>query len=1056
MVCCALPSSRLDGDEISFNRDVRPILSDRCFHCHGPDAENQDSEFRLDSRDHATADLGGYAGIVPGDLAGSEVHRRIHSSDHDRMPPADAVRQLTDKERAILDQWIQAGAPFDQHWAYVPLPEQTRVPSLSPPMQQWARNEIDAFIGQGIEQSGMQPNKQLGREKWLRRVTFDLTGLPPTPKAILAFRNDTSEQAYEKVVDQLLSSAACAERLTSEWLDVARYSDSYGYQRDDERFVWPYRDWVIRAFRDNMPFDQFITCQVAGDLLPNATVDQRLATTFNRLHSHKKEGGSSEEEFRIEMVSDRVHTFASAFLGMTMECARCHDHKYDPIRTKEYYQLASFFANIDERGLISFFTPSVPTPAMPLPSREQAAALEAAQTALDQAESDLEAAWTQSDPGWELWRDQVDTHPLAAEERLAPASAEEILDLPGLVSHLSFDVRDQDKLPDSVRADTPAKSSLANRLVPGHRGKSIQLTGDDAVTIPNVAHFARHDPFSFSLWINAHDLEARSVILRRSRAWDDAGSAGYELLREGDRLNFKICHFWPGNAIAVRATRPITTDRWYHVAVTYDGSSKASGLKLYIDGSNQDTEIWKDHLTRDASNWPGARDLAIGERFRDRGFKQGQIDEFSVFDRELSSREVARLAGIPLPSDEASLKQEYGLSTSPVIGAAQTRLHAARKTWNQIMDSIPAIMVMEESEQPRATYVLRRGSYEDRGEQVTPDTPDFLPDFPEDAPENRLGLAQWLTDPYHPLTARVAVNRYWQIMFGVGLVRTPEDFGLQGQPPTHPELLDWLARRFVESGWDIRKLLRMIALSSTYRQSSIVSAQTRVSDPENTVYARGPSQRLSAEMVRDNALAVSGLLVDTVGGPPSRPYDLALAYNPIQPDRGKGLYRRSLYTFWKRTSPAPAMITMNANKREVCRLRREVASSPLQALVLLNGTQFMEASRVLASRLLTEHPDDLRAIIHEAFLLFTSRKPSEQETQILEDLVRKQQKRFADQPARIQALLGDLATESATSSGQPGSDANAPSESGLPGDQLAAVTVLINTIMNFDESVRLE
>lgn len=1026
-----LVASSLFADELSFNRDVRPILSDRCFHCHGPDAENQESEFRLDSRENATADLGGYAGIVPGDLDESELHARIRSEDDDRMPPEDAVRQLTDEERDILDRWIKEGAKFDKHWSFVPLPEKTEVPTFDGEANDgavWARNEIDSFIYQGMVNAEMQPNVELEKEKWLRRVTFDLTGLPPTVEELKAFRDDGSRGAHATVVDRLLDSDACAERLASEWLDVARYSDTYGYQRDDGRFVWPYRDWVIGAFRENMPYHEFIKWQVAGDLLPNATRDQRLATTFNRLHSHKKEGGSSEEEFRVEMVSDRSHTFAAAFLGLTMECARCHDHKYDPLKTKEYYQLTSFFANIEERGLISFFTPSVPTPAMPLPSEKQEADLAAAAVEVKQAEEALKSAWAEEDPKFNEWLDEQ-------------PSIDDLDALPGLVSSLSFDEFVEGKLPDGARSDKPATTSKKNTLVDGHDGKAIRLTGDDAVDLPGIGHFKRHDPFSFSLWIKASDLDDRSVILRRSRAWDDAASAGYELMREGDRLNFKICHFWPGNAIAVRMTEPIETDRWYHVAVTYDGSSKAAGLKLYVDGTAEKTEVWKDHLTRDASTWGGYRDLAIGERFRDRGFKQGLVDELRVFDRQLSQIEVLRLSGAKAEATEAALKEQYGLTVSPAIRDALAAVRTAREKWNKTMDSIPAIMVMEELEQPRDTYVLNRGSYEDHGEKVTAETPTFLPPFPADAPRNRLGLVKWATDPNHPLTSRVTVNRYWQLMFGTGLVRTPEDFGLQGELPTHPELLDWLSRRFVESGWDVRALLRSMALSSTYRQSSVVSAEVRQQDPENVHYARGPSQRLSAEAIRDNVLAVSGLLKNKVGGAPVKPYDLPLAYNPIGADKGEGLYRRSLYTYWKRTSPAPVMMTMNANKRDVCRVRREVASSPLQSLVLLNGPQFVEASRVLGGRLLKDHGDDVPAMVEEAFVLLTSRSPTEREAEILQELFEEQEKHFGDKPEQAKELL---------SMGEAGNDKS------LPQDRLAAATVLVNAMMNLDECVRLK
>jgi hypothetical protein len=1054
-------SGTIAADEISFNRDVRPILSDRCYQCHGPDAENQESAFRLDSREHALTDLGGYAGVVPGDLKKSELHARIHADDDGQMPPTDSNRVLSDREKEILDAWIVQGAPFEEHWGFRRIPDEVPIPIINSASNtndakpKWVRNDIDSFILSGINHAGLSPNGELSRDKWLRRITFDLTGLPPTLEEIDAFVNDTSSDAYERVVDRLLLTDACAERLTSEWLDVARYSDSFGYQRDDERYVWPWRDWVVRAFRNNMPYDQFITEQLAGDLLPNPTTDQILATTFNRLHSHNKEGGVAVEEFRVEYVSDRVHTFAGAFMGLTMECARCHDHKFDPIKTKEYYQLSAFFANIAENGLISYFTDVAPTPAMALPTVAQQAELDAASTEIAAAQRKLEMVITQGEPAFEQWLSQhestseiSDLVTRLAFDELGEAAIEECIDEEGK-KVAPEKMRSVANLVDGAkRAITPKK----NLLVPGKTGNAIKFTGDDAVVIPEVAHYRRHDPFSFSLWINTPEITERAVIFRRSRGWDDCGSIGYELTKEGDKLIAKLSHFWPGDAIGVETNQPLESNRWYHVAVTYDGSSKAAGLKIFIDGTLAETTIVQDHLTRDITTWRGGyNDLAIGSRYRDRGFKDGQVDEFSVFNRTLSALEVAQLydtkslvESLSLPAaqlnhEQRSALREYYFSAIHVPAReARDDLRTKRARWTDAMDATAEIMVMREEPMPRPTYVLKRGVYDSHGEEVSAGTPAFLPEFPADQPRNRLGLARWLTSTDHPLTARVTVNRYWQLMFGKGLVRTPEDFGNQAQPPSHPELLDWLARDFIDHGWDVNRLLRMIALSATYRQDSVVSTKNRNKDPENIWLARGPDQRLSAEMVRDNALAVSGLLVNTVGGPPVKPYDVALAYTPLPVDKGDGLYRRSLYTFWRRTSPAPVMITMDANKREVCRLRREVTASPLQAMVLLNAPQFIEASRVLASKLLQKQTE-IDPLAEEAFRLLTSRRPSDRELEILRRLYEEQLEHFTANP--------DLATELLKTG-------DAPSPGDSDPSQVAAITVLVNSIMNLDESVR--
>ncbi|MCM2372634.1 DUF1553 domain-containing protein [Aporhodopirellula aestuarii] len=1042
--------------EIDFNSDVRPILSDKCFKCHGPDAANQESEFRVDSFEHATADLGGYFGIVPGDLDASEVHLRIHDEDSP-MPPAGDLKKLTADEKAILDRWISEGAKFAAHWAFVPLPESVEVPDAG---DNWAENPIDRFVANVVKGKGLTHAAPASREKWIRRVTFDLTGLPPTVAEIREFVQDESNDAYEKVVDRLLQSAACAERLTSEWLDVARYGDTYGYQRDDERFVWPYRDWVIDSFHRNMPYDEFVTWQLAGDLLPDATRDQKLATTFNRLHSHKKEGGVAIEEFRVENVADRTHTVGAAFLGLTMECCRCHDHKYDPLTAEDYYSMSAFFDDIDENGLISYFTDAVPTPAMPFADEEQQAVIDSAEANVKAAEARLrEHIDSGLDEFFEAW--------LSMRRTLEP--------IPGHVVGLSMDELEKAEggdltsetgaklSPDKVHRlrnqaapnqdDKFALTFTENKHVDGKFGKAIELTGDDSIFMPGEGHFERHDPFSMSLWIWSPEVETRGVLIRRSRGWDDAGSIGYELTREGNKLVAKLCHFWPGDAIAIETTDELVAKKWTHVAMVYDGSSRADGLQIFIDGKPAATRVVVDHLTRNITQWrDGYPDLAIGERYRDRGFVGGRVDQFDAFDRQLSELEIAQLydgqslfASLIRPRDQLSeadrtaLRDYYVLAVNEKSRALRKELREARVALNKVIDATPAITVMRESATPRQAYLLERGVYDQRGKPVDPRTPEFLPPMDVSLPRNRLGFARWLTHPDHPLTARVTVNRYWQMMFGTGLVRTSEDFGNQSEPPSHPNLLDWLARDFVNSGWDVRHLLRQIALSVTYGQTSVVSQEEREKDPENKYLARGTGQRLSAEMIRDNMLAASGLLVNQVGGPPVKTYDVALAYNPLEVDKGEKLYRRSLYTFWKRTSPAPVMMTLNTPTREVCRLRREITSTPLQALVLMNGSQFVEAARVMAGNLLNEHGDGVREMASDAFERLTSRRPTDRETEILIQLFDEQLQGFQENPEQAKEFLGVGPAKPTTE--------QTPAE-------LAAATVLVSSIMNLDECVR--
>ncbi len=1003
------------GGEVSFSRDVKPILSDRCFHCHGPDAKNQKSDFRLDTAEKAFADLGDYFGIKPGNLEESELHWRIHSEDEDEvMPPAKSKRKLSAEEKKILDDWIKQGAPYESHWSFRPLPEKVEVPLAD---NEWANNEIDHFIYKKLKEKKLAPSGEASRGKWLRRVTFDLTGLPPTLEELDAFLNDKSENAYEKVVDRLLKSDAYAERMTSEWLDVARYSDTYGYQVDRNREVWPWRDWVIRAFQQNKPFDEFVTEQLAGDLLPNPSQDQILATTFNRLHPQKVEGGSTPEEFRIEYVADRVHTFGTAFLGLTLECTRCHDHKYDPLTMKDYYSLSAFFSNIDEAGLYSYFTPSVPTPTLDLPNDQQKGQLEAATKKLTEAEKALSMAIRQARKSW-------------SKEKATDATVDADLQV-----HLTFEEMKGNKLANKADTKKPASTNANNKIVPGKVGNAIQLTGDDAVNLPKgVGDFTKDQPFSYSLWLQTPDLKERAVVVRRSKAWTDAASRGYELLIEEGKLSAALIHFWPGNAIRVRSASRLPHQTWVHVGVTYDGSSKASGLKLYLNGELAKMEVSRDHLTREIKG--GDNFVGLGQRMRDKGFKNGLVDEFRVYNKELSPLEVWKLVKMDAEASEAIQREHFAMNEK-TVQEARALAQKAREERSRIQRGIPEIMVMREMPKPRPTFILNRGLYNAPQDQVPMATPATFAPMAKDFPKNRLGLAKWLTEPEHPLTARVTVNRYWQLIFGRGLVSTPEDFGSQGKLPSHPELLDWLSRDFVDNGWDLHALLKKMVLSATYRQSSTVTPQLQKVDPENLFLARSPTHQLSAEMIRDNALAVSGLLTERMGGRSVKPYDLKVSFKPINPDKGENLYRRSVYTFWKRTAPAPVMMTLDASKRDVCRVKRERTASPLQGLVLLNGPQFVEAARATAEKLLQKHGENTEALIQDAFRLFTSRHPDAKESSILLQLKKEQFADFAENPENAKKYLS-------TGDRKPDPKLN-PTE-------LAATTVMISLLMNFDES----
>jgi hypothetical protein len=970
LLCClSFASLASASGKMQFNRDIRPILSDKCFHCHGPDSKNQKADLRLDVREAAIKD----GHITPGKPELSMIIERILSTDEDEVmpPPKAKMGTLTPAEVATLKQWIAEGAEYEAHWSFIPLkPEAMK------------GQDIDKIVSAGLKERGLDLQPEATAETLVRRVSFDLTGLPPSPEEVAMFTADHAlnpESAMEKLVTRLLASPHYGERMAVDWLDVARYADSYGYQVDRERDVWPWRDWVVKAFNDNLSFDQFITWQLAGDLLPNPTDEQVMATAFNRLHQQESEGGSVEEEYRVEYVADRVQTVATAFLGLTFECSRCHDHKYDPITQKEYYGMFSLFQNIDEAGLYSFFTPSPPTPAMMLtdaPTKEKLLALETKIKGLEQAVKPL----------------------------VTPDLSR------GELAHFTFDELKGNKLADAL-AKTEDKTSATlkgeNKLVEGKLGKALQFTGDDPVDTP-LGNFKREEPFSISLWLKTPDVKDRAVVMHRSRAWTDAASRGYELLIEEGRLKWSLIHFWPGNAISIRSKQPLAINEWTQVVVTSDGSSRAAGLHLYVNGKLAEVEIVRDALTKTIQGG-GGDNISLGERFRDRGFKGGMIDDLRVFNRDVSSTE-------PLNAD----------------------LLKARAEFYALQDEQREIMVMRELPQPKKAYVLTRGEYDKRTEEVGPVTPAALSPFPKDAPMNRLGFARWLTAPDHPLTARVTVNRLWNGFFGRGLVKTTEDFGSQGERPMYPELINYLATRFIHGGWDMKALVKEIVMSRVYRQRSIADAKTMADDLENQWLARGPRFRLPAEMIRDNALAMAGLLKLTVGGPPVLPYEMTEAFKPAGPGAGDAVYRRSLYTSWRRTSPPPAMVAFDAPRRAVCTSKRERTDSPLQALILLNGVQYVEAARVLGENLHRYAKGDVDKMIGMAFQLCLSRDPDAKEQSICRQLYQEQLAHYQTAPKEAEALF---------------KTGSAKRDTAIPLHEAAAAAILAQALMNHDACV---
>jgi hypothetical protein len=963
--------------EVTYNFDVKPILSDRCYHCHGPDKGKRKGDLRLDTQE----------GINQAIKSGELIARITSTDPEEKMPPPKSKLSVTGEEISILRDWIESGGEVQGHWSFIPIKTSKK------PNSKDNDHPIDAFISDKLKNLDWDFLPEASKEKLIRRVAFDLTGLPPRPEEIKEYIKDDSPAAYSHMVDRFLTKTAYGERMASHWLDVARYSDTYGYQVDRDRFVWPWRDWVISAFNDNKPYREFITEQIAGDMLPDATEQQIQATTFSRLHPQKVEGGSTEEEFRVEYVADRLHTFGTAFLGLTLECARCHDHKYDPVSQKEYYQLFSYFQNISESGLYSYFTSAVPTPTMRIMDDQKKANLKelkqkviVAENAVIQDVKERFQEWLKTDPKSEV---------------------------KGQVFHQDFE------------------GNLGrNSSVPGKIGKAIKLTGDDAFGT-KVGNFRRYQPFSISLWMKTPDVKERAVVFHRSRAWTDSGSRGYQLLIEEGKLSWSLIHFWPGNALRIKTKQQVAAGEWVHVTVSNDGSSSSSGLKIYINGAEAECDVIRDYLYKGITGG-GGDNISIGERFRDRGFKNGLVDEFKVFNRELTRVEVIS----QVTGDQFEPDLEFYTSAIDMKSLEQKkRLEKARADLANFQEGLQEIMVMRELGKPKPSYILERGAYDKRGKEVFAGTPSFLPG---DGGANRLELTEWLISPENPLTSRVAVNRFWQMCFGEGLVRTPEDFGSQGQIPTHPELLDWLSNYFIDSGWDVKKLLSLILTSSAYKQGSDVPRERLVQDPENRFISRMSRTRLSAEMIRDQSLAVSGLLSAKLGGPPVKPYEVAESFKPMGRDKGEGLYRRSIYTFWKRTGPAPVMMALDASKRDVCRVKRERTSTPLQALVMLNDPQINEASRVFGEKIYQKNEGQIGPTIIEMFTNLTSRSPSEKELKLMESLYNEQRDGFLKDPesAKKYLAVGD-----------------SPHDKTIPEENAAALGVLGSALFNFWESV---
>ena len=1016
------------AEKISYAREILPILSDKCFFCHGPDKEKREEDLRLDIRAEA---IKAFA-WDPANPADSEALIRIFSTDRKEvMPPPKSHLTLTDREKNLIKTWVEQGAEYESHWAFVTPPEEIPVPETTD--KTWAKTPIDSFILARLEKEKLTPSPPATPERWLRRVTFDLTGLPPNQSEIDTFLTDTTPTAKETVVNRLLASPRFGERMATPWLDVARYADSFGYQADIHTDAWPYRDWIISAFNDNLRLDQFIIQQLAGDLLPDATRDQRLASAFNRIHRKTNEGGSVPEEFRQEGISDRIHTISTAFMALTMECARCHDHKYDPITSKDYYSMGAFFNSVDEFGLIQGGGSRgtvLPQPALLLPTPEQEKQLSALQEKIITSENERAARISSAEATFQAW---------LASEKTLPSN--------DLVGKFSFEKEDKQNLVNEADPKKPAKSG-GNRLAPGKHGNGILANGDSLTKLPDFGIKHADQPLSISLWLKPGEDYKHAVVFSNTSSFDVPFS-GYELLIEEGQLTWTLARELPGCGASITTKQTIPSGEWTHVTVTNEGSRKAADLKIFINGKSAETTTVRDNLTRDYLIGDA---LLFTARGRDIGLRGGMVDEIHIHTRVITPLEVASLhAGKPISEMAATpeqLREYYFSAIDPDARALSNKLTAARAAYRNAEKSIREIVTMRETEKPIPAYILARGDYTQPTDKVERETPDWLPPFPEGQPRNRLGYSKWLTSPNHPLTSRVMINRVWQEIFGIGIVESSDNFGLQGAHPTHPELLDWLARDLMNHDWDHKRAIKQMVLSATYGQDSKVSPELRERDPANALHARGPARRLTAEMLRDSALALSGLLSESVGGPPVHPYQApGSMWKEINnflpeyvPDKGSGLYRRSLYTFWRRTTTPPNMTLFDTTTREVCSTRRMTTNTPLQALVMLNDPQFVEAARKLGERIMKDGgaTDETRA--KWAFRHVTGAELSSEQLPILLELITEQRGFFAAKSSDAEALLkvGD-----------------SPADPAFDKTELATFAVLAQALLNLDASITL-
>jgi DNA-binding GntR family transcriptional regulator len=1021
-----------------YNRDVRPILLDNCFPCHGPDSASRKADLRLDRRQAAIESKA----FVPGKPEESELIRRIFATaPDDVMPPPVTKKTLSAAQKETLRRWIASGAEYQAHWSFI-APKRPPIPAVSDGA--WVRSPIDAFILAALDARGLRPAPEADRRTLARRLSFDLTGLPPSPELVEDFLADASPSAYERLVDRLMSSPKWGEHRGRYWLDAARYADTHGIHFDNYREMWSYREWVIRALNQNMPFDRFTLEQLAGDLVESPTLDQQIASGFNRCNMTTNEGGAIAEEYLVYYTRDRTETTSQVWLGLTANCAVCHDHKFDPLSQREFYAMSAFFNNTTQAAMDGNIKDTPPIVVVPLTKDR---------TRWDALPDDIALARKQIDDRREEARGAFDAW-------LSAGPAEELRrDIPvaGLETHAALNegqgnsvlVKFQDKDLEFKREEpfTWADGGLGGRALQTKPGKAVEVAG--------AGDFERTDAFTCGAWVRFDKAPKAGAILARMED-GDAGYRGWDIWVENGRVASHVVSHWQDDAMKVVSKEAIPEGRWTHVLLTYDGSSKAAGLKIYLNGRATETTPAVDALKGTIKN---STPFKVGQRKTEGRIDDLRIEDVRIYRRALSPQDaeslvtgtrLAALAAKPAEqrtADEvkdlfdgwlASRDAPYQERSARLAGLdAEKAAIASRGTLGYVMHEKP--------EEAKA-FVLYRGEYDQRKDAVQPATPASLPAMPADYPRNRLGFARWLLRPENPLPARVTVNRFWQEVFGVGIVKTSGDFGVTGDLPSHPELLDWLAVEFRESGWDVKGIVRQLVTSSTYRQAFQVTDEKMEKDPQNRLLSRGPRFRMDAEMIRDTALATSGLLVDRIGGASVKPYQPDGIWEAVammesntryyKRDSGASLYRRSLYTFWKRAAPPASMDILNAPNREICTVRRERTNTPLQALLTLNDPQFVEAARCLAARSLREGGKTCadRAQYMAARLLARPLRP--EELAVVE----------SGATDYVQHYRGDLAAaRELVGVGETTADPQ------LDPAELAAYTMVANELMNLDE-----